>query len=40
MQSVGEERNAYRLSLLWLEQYGTTGHCARYQGLGRPFSRP
>jgi hypothetical protein len=27
MQSVGEERNEYRRSLLWLVQYGTTGKC-------------
>ena len=30
MQTVGEERNTYRLSLLWLVRYGTRGKCARY----------
>jgi len=30
MQSVGQERNAYRVSLLWLVQCGTRGKCARY----------
>jgi hypothetical protein len=30
MQSVGEERNEYRRSLLWLVQHGTTGKCPSF----------